>query len=65
MPSDFDEFTPRAYPDYPGGTSRQRWARERLHRAMVAEGFAVNAREWWHFDHADWQRYAVGNSPLR
>lgn len=65
MPSDFDEFTPRAYSDYPGGTSQQRWARERLRTAMAAEGFAVYDREWWHFDFADWQRYPVGNEPLR
>ena len=26
-----------------------------------AEGFAVNPEEWWHFDHQDWRRYAIGN----
>ena len=65
MPSDFDEFTPRAYPDYPGGTSRQRWYRDLLRMAMAEEGFAVNASEWWHFDFADWQAYGVGNAPVR
>lgn len=65
MPSDFDEFTPRAYPDYPGGTSQQRHARELLRRAMEAEGFAVYEHEWWHFDYRDWQRYPVGNEVLR
>ena len=64
MPSEFDEFTPRAYPRYPGGTSRQRWHRDLLRQAMEAAGFTVNASEWWHFDHADWQRYPVGNTPL-
>ncbi len=65
MPSDFDEFTPRAYPDYPGGTTRQRHCRELLRRAMAAEGFAVYEHEWWHFDYRDWRRYPVGNEPLR
>jgi D-alanyl-D-alanine dipeptidase len=65
MPSDFDEFTPRAYPDYPGGTSQQRCYRERLRRAMEAGGFTVYEHEWWHFDFADWRHYAVGNEPLR
>jgi D-alanyl-D-alanine dipeptidase/CubicO group peptidase (beta-lactamase class C family) len=65
MPSAFDEFTPRAYPDYPGGTSQQRWYRELLRTAMVAGGFTQNPSEWWHFDHADWQRYPIGNQPLR
>lgn len=64
MPSGFDEFTPRAYPDYPGGTSRQRWCRELLRRSMEAEGFTVYEHEWWHFDHADWRRYPIGNEPL-
>lgn len=64
MPSGFDEFTPRAYPDYPGGTSRQRHCRELLRRAMEAEGFAVYEHEWWHFDFATWRSYAVGNEPL-
>ncbi len=65
MPSGFDEFTPRAYPDYPGGTSRQRHYRELLRRVMEAQGFAVYEHEWWHFDFGDWRAYAVGNQPLR
>ncbi|HZN39412.1 MAG TPA: serine hydrolase [Planctomycetota bacterium] len=64
MPSGFDEFTPRAYPDYPGGTSRQRHCREVLRRAMEAQGFTVYEHEWWHFDYAEWRRYPVGNVPL-
>jgi serine beta-lactamase-like protein LACTB len=64
MPSGYDEFTERAYPDYPGGTSRQRHYREVLRRAMEDEGFTVYEHEWWHYDFADWQRYPVGNEPL-
>lgn len=65
MPSGFDEFTERAYPDYPGGTSRQRYYREVLRRAMEAQGFSVYEHEWWHFDYEDWRRYPIGNEPLR
>lgn len=65
MPSGFDEFSPRAYPDHPGGTSAQRFCRELLRTAMAAEGFAVEPREWWHFDFEDWRSYPVGNQPLR
>ena len=61
MPSTYDESTPRAYAFYPGGTSLQRWHRALLRRHMEAEGFAVNPEEWWHFDHQDWRRYAIGN----
>ena len=61
MVGGYDEFSPRSFPDYPGGTSRQRWYRERLRRAMEAEGFTVYEAEWWHFDHDDWREYGIQN----
>jgi serine beta-lactamase-like protein LACTB len=61
MVSGYDEFSGRAYPDYPGGTSRQRYNRELLRRAMEAEGFRVYDAEWWHFDYQDWRLYPIGN----
>ena len=57
----YDETTDRAHPDYPGGTSLQRWHRDLLRSAMEAEGFTVYEAEWWHFDYKDWQRYRIGN----
>ncbi len=62
MVSTYDETSPRAYPFYPGGTSRQRWHRDLLRRAMEAQRFTVYTAEWWHFDYADWQRYPIGNT---
>ncbi|HET9683815.1 MAG TPA: M15 family metallopeptidase [Gemmatimonadaceae bacterium] len=62
MVSTYDETTDRAYPNYPGGTSRQRWYRALLRRAMEAQGFTVYDAEWWHFDFHDWQRFAIGNT---
>lgn len=59
MPSDFDEFTERASPDYPGGTEEERKNRDLLRRLMEAEGFTVNPNEWWHFDYKDWESYAI------
>lgn len=59
--SGYDEFTARAFPRYPGGTSRERWHRELLREAMEAEGFAVYEWEWWHFDHGDWREYPIMN----
>lgn len=59
MPSDFDEFTERASPDYKGGTAEQTKNRDLLRKMMEAEGFIVNANEWWHFDYKDWQDYAI------
>lgn len=61
MVGTYDETTDRSYPNYPGGTSLQRWHRELLRDAMEAEGFTVYEAEWWHFDHKDWRRYAIGN----
>jgi D-alanyl-D-alanine dipeptidase len=64
MPSGYDEFSPRAYPDYPGGTSRQRGHRDLLRHAMEAEGFAVYEYEWWHFDFKGWEQYPILNVPF-
>ena len=61
MVSTYDETTDRAYPDYPGGTSLQRWHRDLLRSAMEAEGFKVYPAEWWHFDFNDWQKYPIQN----
>ncbi len=61
MPSTYDESTGRAFADYPGGTSLQRWHRALLRNAMVAEGFLVNPSEWWHFDYRSWRDYPLGN----
>jgi len=61
MVSTYDETTARAYPNYPGGTSLQRWHRQLLRQAMEAEGFTVYNAEWWHFDFKDWQKYRIGN----
>ncbi len=64
MVSGYDEFSERAYPDYPGGTSEQRWLRELLRDAMEAQGFKVYEFEWWHFDYKDWRKYPIQNTPL-
>ena len=61
MPGGYDEFSPRSFADYRGGTSRQRWHRELLRQAIEAQGFTANLTEWWHFDHTDWRRYRIGN----
>jgi len=59
MPSDFDEFTERAYADWTGGAPQELANRARLRAAMEAEGFTVFEYEWWHFDHASWSDYPV------
>ena len=62
MTSRYDEMSPRAFADYPGGTSLQRWRRDLLRRVMEAEGFDVYPQEWWHFDYRTWADYAIGTA---
>jgi D-alanyl-D-alanine dipeptidase len=61
MPSDYDDFSERAHPNYQGGTMEERRNRDLLRAAMEAEGFTVYENEWWHFDYKDWKRYAILN----
>jgi len=64
MVSTYDESTGRAYANYPGGTSLQRWHRALLRRAMESEGFSLEPEEWWHFNYRDWSKYPIGNAPF-
>lgn len=61
MVSTYDESTDRAYADYPGGTSLERWNRALLRAAMESDGFDHIPQEWWHFDYKDWQQYPITN----
>jgi CubicO group peptidase (beta-lactamase class C family)/D-alanyl-D-alanine dipeptidase len=61
MVAGYDEFSPRSFPLYPGGTSRQRWYRDLLRRTMQQSAFTVYEYEWWHFDFRDWKQYHLGN----
>jgi CubicO group peptidase (beta-lactamase class C family)/D-alanyl-D-alanine dipeptidase len=63
MPSTYDETSDRAYANYPGGTSLERWQRALLRRAMEAQGFTVYHAEWWHFDYKGWSDYPIMNIP--
>jgi CubicO group peptidase (beta-lactamase class C family)/D-alanyl-D-alanine dipeptidase len=64
MVGGYDEMSDRSYPEYEGGTSRQRWHRDLLRRAMEDEGFDVYEAEWWHFDYKDWRKYRILNVPF-
>jgi len=61
MPSDYDEFSERAFPNYTGGPTESRVARDLLRASMEAEGFTVYPSEWWHFDYRDWRQYQILN----
>lgn len=59
MPSDYDEFSERAFYNYKGGDPETRRLRDLLIRIMESEGFKVLETEWWHFDYKDWQLYQI------
>lgn len=61
MPGVYDEMSERSHPDFPGGTSEQRWHRDLLRAVMEAEGFVVFEVEWWHFDFREWREYPILN----
>lgn len=64
MPSEYDEMSPRAYPDYAGGPDAARTARDLLRAAMEREGFTVEPNEWWHFNYKDWKAYPILDIPF-
>ena len=64
MPSEYDEMTDRAYPNYKGGTAEQRRLRDLLRAEMEADGFTVFDIEWWHFDFNNWREYPILNIPF-
>jgi D-alanyl-D-alanine dipeptidase len=64
MTGGYDEMSDRSYPNFPGGTSLQRWHRAVLHDVMDAHGFTVYEAEWWHFDYKDWAKYPILNIPF-
>lgn len=64
MPSEYDEMSERAHPDYTGGTEEQRRLRDLLRSAMERFDFKVYRYEWWHFDYKDWRLYRVQDIPF-
>jgi D-alanyl-D-alanine dipeptidase len=59
MPSEYDEFSERAFPTYNGGSAESRAIRDLLRLAMETQGFTVLKEEWWHFDYKDWPKYRI------
>ena len=59
MPSDYDEFSERAYPSYKGSTEEQSKNRDFLIEKMQNHNFKVHSNEWWHFDHSNCNEYKI------
>src|SRR5258706_8751174 len=53
MPSEYDEFSERAFPNYTGGSAESRALRDLLRGTMEAEGFTLSPAEWWDFGYKE------------
>lgn len=62
MPTAYDDFSPAAHIDYSGAGEEERRNRDRLRRAMEAEGFEPFPPEWWHYDFRGWRQYPILNT---
>jgi D-alanyl-D-alanine dipeptidase len=61
MPSLYGEMSGRAYTDFAGGTSEQRWQRDLLLRAMETDDFSSLRSQWWRYDFPDGRKYPILN----
>jgi D-alanyl-D-alanine dipeptidase len=64
MPSEYDEMTERAHPNYSCAPDEAKRLRELLRAAMESEGFTVYEEEWWHYDFKDWREYPILDLPF-
>ena len=61
MPSLYGEMSLRAYADFAGGTSEQRWQRDLLLQAMETDDFFSLRSQWWRYDFPEGRRYPILN----
>ncbi len=64
MPTEFDNFTEKASPNYKGMTAEQRKNLTILSKAMKSSGFRALSHEWWHFEDVDYNNYKIQDVPL-
>jgi zinc D-Ala-D-Ala dipeptidase len=61
MPTDYDEFTERAHPEYMNFPEEVIANRSFLFDLMAHYGFTHYPTEWWHFDYEGWEDYPLMN----
>ncbi len=59
MPSEFDDFSEKAHPDYMDLTPEVIENRTFLFNIMSHFGFTHYPTEWWHFDFSGWENYPL------
>lgn len=66
MPTEFDDFTEKADRDYRGNdvSPEARKNSQLLEDVMKKHGFVPLVTEWWHYDAADWQKFAILDIPF-
>lgn len=64
MPTDFDDFTRRAAPDFPDVPPKVKENRKLLREAMLLEGFRGISSEWWHYDAPGYRKFAILDIPI-
>lgn len=65
MPSEFDDFSPRAAIAYTGGSVESRNNRDLLARIMGKNGFKRIRKEWWHFEDSNGKKYPLQKISFR
>ena len=64
MPTDFDDFSERAHPDYTHLSAETINHRDLLKTVMERHGFTQFPTEWWHFDYRGWENKPVLDIPI-
>jgi D-alanyl-D-alanine dipeptidase len=59
MPTEFDEFSEKAHPEYMDLPEEAIRNRELLFAVMSHFGFTHYPTEWWHFDFLNWDKYPL------
>jgi D-alanyl-D-alanine dipeptidase len=64
MPTEFDNFTSKASPNYKGMSPEQRKNLDVLSKAMTSAGFQTISTEWWHFEDKEYSNYKIQDIPI-
>lgn len=64
MPTDFDDFSPRASRAFTGGDPQALANSRLLAEVMARHGFSPISSEWWHFDADGWRECPLLDAPL-
>lgn len=64
MPTEYDDFTAKAKPDYADLPDSVKANRKLLIDIMAKYNFEVHHSEWWHFDYTGWDKYYLMDIPF-